>query len=213
MKTGYAKIEGMNIRNDTGLIKDDGMTLIEVIVVVSIVGILAMALGFSFQGWMGSYNVESEIKNIYTDIMNARTQAMQKNRAFFIDFPDTTSYALYEDTGDGTSALIDGDGSLQAGTGAPDDTRLQTFPKIIRYPIEVGTENGVPPITFIADTKGILSPDRSICMFTDIDGDKTSDYNPDYDCIVIFATRINLGKIIKQDTDGGTCVASNCQIK
>jgi len=187
--------------------KDNGVTLIELIVAIAIIGVLAVALGFSFRGWVGAYKVESQTKEMYTDLMNARARAMQKNRDHFVDFPNTTSYSTYEDDSDGTNKVPDGDGTLQTGTGNGADTQLGGFPKTLEYSVTIGTVVGVPPITFTAANRGLLSPERSICMFTDFDGDKKSDYDPDYDCIVISDTRINIGKLRKQDTDGGICAS------
>ncbi len=183
--------------------KDKGITLIELIITVSVIGILAVALGFTFQGWMGAYNVESQIKQMQVDLMNARARALQRNRSHFVDFPNTTSYSIYEDDSDGTNKVPDGDGTIQRGTGNGADTQLGGFPKTLKYAVKIGTGN--PPITLTANSRGIILPERSICVFTDFDGNKKSDYNPDYDCIIISETRINIGKLQKQNTDGGIC--------
>ena len=46
------------------VINDSGVTLTELLIVVSIIAILAVALGFSYQGWMGNYKIESETKQL-----------------------------------------------------------------------------------------------------------------------------------------------------
>lgn len=168
----------------------NGVTLIELIVVISVIGILIIALGFSFQGWMGKYRVESQAKEMYTDLMNARVRAMQMNRAFFADFPTTTSYRIREDTNEDNLPLV-----------VAGDTILPTYPKTVEYAV---TWAGG---TISLDTKGIIQPFLSplgatLCIFT------TND--PDYDCIVIAQTRINMGKLTNI---GGACNAANCVAK
>lgn len=151
--------------------KNKGVTLIELIVVVSVIGILVIALGFSFQGWMGKYRMESQVKEMYTDLMNARARAMQRNRMYFVNFPNTTSYRIFEDT----NPAPDGNGTLEIANDA------QVLPtKTIQYALTWGGGN----ITF--DNRGLLSPNGTIRV--------TSTLDPDYDCIVLFATRINMGK-------------------
>jgi prepilin-type N-terminal cleavage/methylation domain-containing protein len=166
----------------------NGVTLIELIVVVSVIGILVIALGFSFQGWMGKYRVENQIKQIYTDIMNARASAMQRNRAFFADFPTTTSYRIREDTNEDNLPLV-----------VAGDTILPTYPKTVEYAV---TWAGG---TIQFDKKGIVQPSATplggtICVFTTTD--------PDYDCIVISQTRIIMGKLNSQAA--GDCDSAHC---
>ena len=93
-----------------------------------------MALGFSFEGWIGKYRVESQVKEMYVDFMNARARSMERNRMHFVTGTNTT-YSVYEDT----NTAPDGNAALETGS----DTLLPTFPKTVQYPIdwtETGTE-------------------------------------------------------------------------
>ena len=156
--------------------KNRGITLIELIVAVSIVGILAAAFAFEFQGWMGTYKVESQIKEMYVDLLNARTRAMQKNRMHFVSLV-TTQYTIYEDT----NTAPNGNKTLETAT--PGDTLVLQKNLNPEYSITWTTGN---PVRF--DTKGFipLTDTGSIRV--------SSSSNADYDCIVLAETRINMGK-------------------
>jgi prepilin-type N-terminal cleavage/methylation domain-containing protein len=177
-----------------------GITLIELIIVISVIGVLVIALGFSFQGWMGSYKVESQIKEIYVDLMNARARAMQRNRSHFVSFNNSTSYSIYEDDSDGTNKVPDGDGVLQTGTGPTADTQLGGFPKTVQYNLDWNNSAITTPINLTFNTRGIATILGSISIFVDRDGDGKKDFEPDYDCIVIASTRINMGKLDDKGT-------------
>jgi prepilin-type N-terminal cleavage/methylation domain-containing protein len=110
-----------------------GFTLVELIVAVTVVMILAVALNFSFQGWMGGYNVESEIKQVQSDLLDARSRAMQYGRIQWVRCTTPyKSYYLWDDTSDGTNFAPDGDGTLQT-SGARPDTVVPGYPKTVRY--------------------------------------------------------------------------------
>ena len=186
--------------------KKNGFTLIELLSVIGVVGILAAALGFSFVGWKGRYKFESLTKEVQIDLQKARARAMQRKRMHFMTLDSATQYTIYEDT----NPPPDGNRNLEIGAGM--DEELATFPRIIDYDLSL---NGAVPsgerIDF--DQTGLVSPNRTICIFSDLDGDGMSDYHPDEDCIVIFMTRISAGKLKPGKQAPGDCNADNCDIK
>ena len=193
------------IRQDIALKEESntrGITLIELIVVISIIGSLAATLGFSYIDWMGKYKVEKATKELYTDLMDVRYMAMARNCAYFVDFnfpAPSAGYGTYriaEDTNEDDEGDADANGIIDASG----HTFLPSFPKTVEHPI---TNNFISKIINF-DKRGIVQPrgqtfGGTICFFTDND--------PDYDCIVISQTRIIMGKL-KQNID--VCKAENC---
>lgn len=157
-----------------------GITLAELLSAFMIVGILGGSLGFAYWGWIGRYNVEKQTKEIYSDMMTARIMAVNRSREYFVDFQDATTYRIVEDTNE--------DNAINVGAG---DTVLASFPKTVEYDNKANG-SGIP-VTFKFNSRGFISPLRTISI--------THTTDPDYDCIVVSATRINMGQMSR-----GSCV-------
>jgi len=171
-----------------------GFTITELLVVVFIIGILAVAFAFDYSGWMGRYNIESQIKQIQGDLLYARTKAMASSRYHFFFFPSATTYTVYADT----NPAPDGNGTLETGA-APADTQLGGFPKTVRYPVTWAGGN------ILFDGKGYLTA-SAITITPTAPGiiSVASTYNPDYNCILLTNSKINIGQL---DVNG------NCFVK
>jgi len=166
-----------------------GIAFTELLVVIAVMGTLVAALGFSFRGWMASYDAESQTKEMYADLMNARVRAMHQNRLHFI-IVDSHHYQLFEDTDEsGGNAPSDGDAALWSN------------PKPFKYP---SLWRG----TVVMHTNGMVSNTISYLGATvrfdlDDDGDGIPDISPDYDCVILYFSRINIGM-----WQGSKCVAT-----
>lgn len=155
-----------------------GFTLIELMVVITVVAVLVVALSFEFVQWQGNYRAESQVKEVHSDLLFARTRAMQRNRAHFL-MVTVNDYSLFEDANE--------NGQFDAGT----DNNLWTNPKTFVYkPFLAG-----PAVMAVMDAKGLVStiPPTPLGSESTLRFDVGSN-NPDYDCIVVSQTRIGIGK-------------------
>lgn len=179
--------------------KKDGFSLIELLAVMIILGILASLGTVSFRGWVRKNEVESQVKEMYTDIMNARLTAMHRNTNHLITLSANQIRGFEDTNGDGV-----GDNALCIWNRNKGDSIDGTCPnnqslsyKNLTYP---ATWSGTATLEFNA--RGLSATNNTICVF--------SSHNPSYDCISISSTRIRLGKLINQS---GGCNNANCQAK
>ena len=155
-------------RNDNSIMNSNGCSLTELIVVIGIIGILLGISAIFGHDMLVRSQVEGQTRELFTDLMNARVSALQKNRVYFVALA-TNQYAIYEDT----NPAPDGDGYLQQ---AQDKRLLQ---KSTRYALSTAG-------TISFSTFGLASEESYTVRIG-------SSSNPNFDCIVIKPTRLLMG--------------------
>jgi prepilin-type N-terminal cleavage/methylation domain-containing protein len=176
------------------MMKNEGFTLLEVLFVLMISSTLMLIAGISGKAWMDRYRVEGQMREIYTDLLNARINAMQKNRIYFVTL-SSTQYAIYEDrdAANPTNPSLDGDGAFQQATDL----------LVLRKNLNVSYSLTIPPevarIDFdsrgqVSATPGPMGTQKTIRV--------TASFGAAYDCITISTMRIKMGVY---DYDGATC--------
>ncbi len=162
-----------------------GFTLIELMVVVTIMSVLLGIAGSSLQTYQARYEAENQVRLMHADMMQARFRAFERNKRCFVKVT-TDSYQVIEDTNDSGGSTADSG-----------DTALWPVPKRLKYkPCWTGTivmnERG----TISSSSGGILCNNPLSIRF------ETAGAGPEYDCIAVNPTRLNAGK-----WNGKKCVA------
>ena len=162
----------------------NGVTLIELMVVLAIAGILAVALGFAYIGWQGAYKVEKATKEIYSDLTDARGRAVTRNQEFFLRLLTARTYNMYADT--------NGNTTFEIATDAPQFATAKT----VEYDMLWNNAAIGGGVTITLDRRGLMTNLGTIRLSTTADAD--------YDCVIVAQSRINLGK---WNTTTGVCDA------
>lgn len=166
-----------------------GFSLIELIVVISIIAIL-LALGtLNFNQWVTNRNIEREVKEMYADLMAARQRSMVTgmNNAMV---PITTTNFKFKKY-----------------SSASEDRTTQgvlVTQKNVPYAMVMSPSNTVE---FNGRGLADVSSDGTmICVF--------SNSTPSLDALVVTRSRINMGRILNQGSkDAGACTKSNIEIQ
>jgi prepilin-type N-terminal cleavage/methylation domain-containing protein len=166
---------------------DRGFTLLELIIVMSILTILIAIAAMPVKNWIDKSRAEGQLRTLHADLLQTRAKAMQENKQYFVVI-NANNYQIVKDANE---------------NGTNDDPVVAQ--KALFYPATSSSALVVDPawsLTLIMDPRGVLSTSLSslniaVNIFFD-----TANAKPEYDCFQLYATRINLGR--KNVTD---CVA------
>jgi type II secretory pathway pseudopilin PulG len=149
--------------------KEQGISYIELVVVMSVICTVTAALGFDYYDWGKKFAAEKIIKELYTDMMHARLMAVIRGRDHYVVLSDS-AYSVVEDTNDS--------GKHDAG-----DTTLPNYPKQLEHPVQWNNSGNV----VIFNKRGIMPKWRTIHV---------ASTDADYNCVAVSETRVIMGRYI-----------------
>lgn len=160
-----------------------GFTLLELLVVITIIAILLGIATMQSRSLMMRYTVEGEVKSLHSELIRARIRATQRNRVHFVTFT-ATSYTITEDTA-----------TAPDGNGVPDAADAVVVRQDLdrRFPL-VWTGAANP---LVISAKGMVAQGQTGLVHIDIPVANSGEY----DCIQISELRSLTGK-----WDGTNCV-------
>jgi len=77
--------------------RGNGFTLIELLIVIAIMGIMATIAVPSYQTFMAQRRLNGAARQVMSDLMAARMQAITQNNEFKVFFPDSHQYQILDD--------------------------------------------------------------------------------------------------------------------
>jgi len=168
--------------------KQEGITLVELVIVIAIIGVLVMVTGFEINGWITRYRAETQVRGMYADMSSARQRAMHKNVQYLIVL-SAKGYLICEDS--------NGNNSCDNPSETADSPVSRALSKDnLRFQINWNLSGSAN--TVVMDRKGMMSPvtpgGSSIWLVKPGAGPIWEPSEVDYDCLNIHETKLGMGK-------------------
>lgn len=163
-----------------------GFSLIEVIVVVSIISILLAVGTISFNQWVRRQSIDRQAREMYSDLMSIRQQAMVTGRNHDAAFTTSRNMVFRRYSSEGESRTSGG--TLVMRRGMPNSVVVSS----------------TASVEF--NHRGVTTGDTMMCIFSDV--------SPASDALVITPTKVNLGRIKNQGSkDVSACAKNNIELQ
>lgn len=159
-----------------------GFSLVELLLAIAIMAIMLSIATLEFNRWQVKSNIEKQTRELYSDLMEARATAMMTKTPYAVVFqPNSYMVKRYVDENDsGSPALVLANGAVVSN-------------RNVTYTFNKGTTGDITDSSVLFDTQGLTNNNFTVVVVPL----KT---HLEVNCITIFDTRINLGKI-----NGTTC--------
>lgn len=177
--------------------KTEGLTVLELLVVLGIIGLLAAIAVPNMSEFVRKNRIQNQTRRIYSDLVNMRTMAMNTNRTHFMQFGlPNNEYRVLEDTNGDHAPSTPPTDTLRLARKETPFTWSRT--DLVNEPITT-TPTGITP-TF--DSRGFATQTGTICTLRGSGAETGTVTN----CIVVSPTRIRIGRIVKN----GSCNENSC---
>ena len=148
-----------------------GFSLLELLIAIAIIGIMLSIATLSFNQWQVNYNIESQTRELYSDLIEARTTALQTKMPYSIVF-QPRSYVM----------------TRYSSENEPVANGTVVKNRTLSHGLTKGTTGDIADSSVLFDTQGL-----TYNKFTVVVNPLTA--SPACNCLVIFDTRVNMGKI------------------
>lgn len=157
-----------------------GFSLIELVVVISIIGILSSVAVMSFSSWMRKAQIEGQTREMLAEFNAARSESVfRKKRHAIILQPSSFIIKRYSSADESRTG---------------DTTRGVILTKQLAYSISRVSGSSLADRIIEFDIRGFTNDWDTICVNPFYSGAQ-------YDCIAISGGRVNIGKV-----EGADCV-------
>ena len=192
--------------------KNQGFTLLEILVALAITGILAALTGPNLLAWLNSNKVQEATDSIQSALQDAQRQAIRRGRSCTINFanPTGTNPTVYSRITASDAGCLVATNTNASSLSLPQEVFMvvRNFPTLGSSPgIRFSFRGHVPGLTFVPRANQAI-----IVLYPAANATADPYPNQEKKCIVI----ASLLGIVKQGTYTGTLTnldANNCQIR